>query len=157
MDAISGDEKGNLWVGAGGRVVQLKDGRFQPALEANGAPLPKQFQGMSAGMFWSRVEDRFYAFNRGKLTSFTIGKELSERLLPFLYPDQRGNLWLATKGGELVKVREGKVVKRDEQGRVVWDAAGGFQGTPAGRWLTGSQDAEGAATKSLTAHARNAS
>ncbi|PWU15821.1 MAG: hypothetical protein C5B50_14675 [Verrucomicrobia bacterium] len=111
VDSISGDEKGNLWAGVGGQVLQLRDGRVRPALQANGAALPNvPFRGRAAGIFWAKVGDRFHVFSRGKLTTFSVEKEASSRVT-FLIPDQYENWWLATERGELVKVREGKVVK----------------------------------------------
>lgn len=51
----------------------------------------------------------------------------------------------------------GRVDLTIKSGRVVWDAAGSFQGTPVGRWLTGSEGAESAVPASVPALAGNAS
>ena len=96
VNGFSGDEKANLWAHVGGTPVQLKDGHFLPAQP------PK---------FWTRVGDDFQIFTGGKSTKLNIGKELSGKLFNVVISDQYGNSWLASQGGELVKVRDGKVVK----------------------------------------------
>jgi signal transduction histidine kinase/ligand-binding sensor domain-containing protein len=109
---ISGDEKANLWACVDGVILQLDHGRFRPAVAAN-APIPPgaRFQGTSAGIFWTRVEDEFQVFARGKLETLSVGKELPRAVFNVLIPDQHENWWLATESGELVKIRDGKIVK----------------------------------------------
>src|SRR5262249_10246727 len=96
------------------------------------------FHPNQSGIFWARVEDQFYIFSRGKITTFRVGKALSDRLVTTLCPDQRGNRWLATKDGELVKVRDGKVVK-------IYGQQDGLPGEVVGSWvgLIASEDRTG--------------
>ncbi len=96
VNGFSGDERANLWAYVGGTPMQLKDGRFRPAQPPN---------------FWTRVGDEFQIFTGGKSTKLEIGKELSGRLFGSVMSDQYGNSWLATQAGELVKVRDSKIVK----------------------------------------------
>jgi len=113
VHSISGDEKTNLWATVGNLPMQLKDGRFQPA------QLPNP---------WTRVGDKFQVFSREGITTLNVGKELPSRVFDLVISDQHKNSWLATGDGELVKIRDGNVVK-------IYGQSEGLPKEIVGSWL----------------------
>ena len=109
--AIVPDAKGNLWIGAGDHLMQLRDGAVIASLnliEFN----PTYIRAICCrrdGSIWVAANSGLLRFQNGKFQHLSKTDGLPDNVVTAILEDSRGNLWVGTSGG-LCRFVDGKFV-----------------------------------------------
>lgn len=103
VTAISAGSKSNLWISAGGRLLQYQEG--QPPVELVSLPsntVPRVLIEDQSGALWiGAAPGGLLRWDGNHLTSVPT----SERTITCLYEDREGNIWAGTGAGGLNLIR----------------------------------------------------
>jgi len=89
-------------------VLRLHNGRFQP-------DLPENADSLLTRPGWVLKADALHVFSRGKLTTFGLSNGLPSLRITSVKEEPQGTWWFATEDAGVVKLRDGKIVKRYTQ------------------------------------------
>ncbi len=122
IHSLFADSRGNLWIGAASGLLRYRAGRFDFFGKENGLWSEnndvKNFSEDAAGNLWlgySTGNEKTSNYGLGKLKDgqgrmFTIKDGLSANQVKATFPDQNGNLWIATANG-LNLMQDGRFVR----------------------------------------------
>ncbi|MPY86747.1 MAG: hypothetical protein GEU99_02375 [Luteitalea sp.] len=97
VTGITGDQAGNVWVLAGGRIAQWQDGRFSPA-QLDLPAIVFRSTDWSTEIFWGVHGRTLYHFTGGRLSTWTLPEGVG---LSRVEEDPSGTLWVKTREGTL--------------------------------------------------------
>ncbi|MCB1037512.1 MAG: diguanylate cyclase [Acidobacteria bacterium] len=113
--SLAAAEDGGLWIGTyGAGVARFRDGVFEAFGEESGLPagtVARELLQDSRGRLWVAAQEGLFYLDEGRF------KRLESREHALLHPvralveGSEGNLWVASESGELLEVREGRVVR----------------------------------------------
>ncbi len=105
VNGITGDDNGDLWVLAGGRIIRWDEPSNHFIDVAPQSPNIRYHSLLwdSAG-FWTRQNENIRCFTRGRFLDFTVPKQISKDELWGAALDQSGTLWLEAVGGKRVRI-----------------------------------------------------
>jgi signal transduction histidine kinase/ligand-binding sensor domain-containing protein len=97
------DRDGGIWLGGGGTVDRLFQGKLQHLMSVRGQVWA--IQGDRHGNIWIGDSDGLYKYSDGRLVFYTNTELLPVTDIKFIHEDRNGVLWLGTYGG-LVRIGE---------------------------------------------------
>ena len=110
INGLTGDDQGNLWALAGGRIIRWDEASDHFVDIAPQSPNVR-FRILlwdSAG-FWSREHEKLRCFSRGRFVDYTLPKEIGDDALWGVALDQSGTLWLETVDGKRLRITADQV------------------------------------------------
>ena len=154
FQAFAEDQQGHLWIGTTSGLSRWDGSRFQNYyLE----------QGLSYGWVRAVVPDRngdllvgtdrgIDRIHDGRFVSDSAFAQLSRDHVWSIFPDAEGAIWLGTRGGGLVRVRDGRVARITTQDGMLSNAIFDVMGDTGGRlWMSGPMGISSASLADLNA------
>lgn len=108
--AVSGDGRGNLWVGTHDGLCRFHDGEFTCYGTHDGLKhsLVQALYQDRRGTLWVGTRGGLTSVQGNRFRSFTTRDGLSHDDITALLEDRDGNLWIGTRGGGLNRFRDGQ-------------------------------------------------
>lgn len=110
--AIYEDSKGNVWIGtSGGGLNCLKDGKVIAVYNSKnglGEDFVYAIHEDRAGNIWLGMKQSIAKLKDGHITTFPQSKNLFAQSVRVIKEDSRGNIWFGTRGGGLVRLKDGQ-------------------------------------------------
>ncbi|HJZ98103.1 MAG TPA: two-component regulator propeller domain-containing protein [Candidatus Solibacter sp.] len=160
LQAFAEDPEGNLWIGTTSGISVWNGSRFQNYyLE----------QGLSYGWVRAIVQDRngdmligtdrgINRFHEGRFVPDAAFAKLNRDRVWSIFPDDRGVLWIATRGAGLVRIADGKMARITTQEGLLSNAIVQVIGDGGGKlWMSGPVGLSSAALTDLDAVAEGRS
>ena len=98
------DKEQKVWVGTGGGLFQLRDGKFLEALRLQVSAIHQDCR----GLLWVGTQGGLACRDANNWKVFTTRDGLSANDVRAIADDAEGNLWVGTDGGGLNRLRDGQ-------------------------------------------------
>lgn len=114
VNALCEDRSGNLWIGgAPGYITRFSNGSFSGipiSPENNPAPVYSIFED-NTGTLWIGSENKVILYKNGSISTLEEKDGFLQGLYTNISQDSKGNIWLISYGGGLIRYSNGKITK----------------------------------------------
>lgn len=111
VTTIFEDRAGSIWVGTYGGLARIVNGRMATILTADGSPFDQIFTLTEdlEGNLWAGSKEGLSQLRQRIFKAFTLQQGLGHNNVMSMIEARDGNVWVATWGGGLDRIKDGKV------------------------------------------------